>query len=62
MKQKDQDAERMEFLKKLDAAPFDVTDWEAGFLDSMITKEPRSFSPKQRDSIDMMRDRYEGKL
>ena len=52
----------MEFLKKLDAAPFDVTDWEAGFLDSMITKEPRSFSPKQRDSIDMMRDRYEGKL
>ena len=56
-----EDAERRDFLKRLDAAPFEVTDWEAQFIDDHLTS-PRPFTPAQRSAIDKMRDSYEGRL
>ena len=55
------DTERRRFLERLDAAPFDVTDWEASFIEDFLTR-PRPFTPSQRRSIDDMHTRYEGSL
>ena len=56
-----EDAERIDFLKRLDHAPFEVSDWEAGFIENLITN-PRSLTPAQRTACDEMRTEYEGKL
>jgi len=56
-----QDERRMDFLRRLDAAPFEVTDWEAQFIESFLTA-PRPMTDKQRDCIDHMRHVYEGRL
>ena len=50
------DADRAAFLNALDMADFEVTDWEAQFLES--NTERASFSPKQREAIDGMIERY----
>lgn len=56
-----EDRERFEFLQKLDAAPFEVTDWEAQFLESFL-KSPRTPTPRQREVIDELRKQYAGRL
>lgn len=55
------DRERLAFLKRLDSAPFEITDWEAQFLDTQLKREEMTvtFSPKQRTIIDGMQDRYD---
>lgn len=54
------DALRHDFLVDLDDAAFDLTDWEAQFLDSNLHNT--RFSPAQRTAIDRMRDKYQNKL
>jgi hypothetical protein len=50
------DADRVAFLNALDMADFEVTDWEAQFLES--NTERQVFTPKQREVIDGMIQRY----
>ena len=57
-----EDLDRLRFLQRLDAAVhIDVTDWEAGFIENLITG-PRVLTPAQRNAIDKMRKEYEGRL
>jgi hypothetical protein len=59
------DSIRVDFLLRLDAAEFEVTEWEAKFLASFM-KRPDArtahFSDAQRTSIDKMRRMYEPRL
>lgn len=54
------DVHRREFISDLDDATFDITNWEAEFLESVLGKD--TFSPKQREVIDNLRRKYENKL
>lgn len=54
------DIERSDFLNQLDMAPFEVSDWEADFIERNIRE--RNFTPKQRNVIDEMMEKYEGRL
>jgi hypothetical protein len=56
-----EDALRQKFLERLDAAPFEVGNWEAQFIESFL-EAPRPFSPGQRQAVDQMRESYEGRL
>lgn len=56
------DRERLEFLRRLDAAEdVNVNEWEADFIGNFI-KSPRGMTPKQRECVDEMRKRYEHQL
>lgn len=55
------DQERIEFLRHLDAAWFEVTEWEAKFIEDFLTR-PRSMTPRQRASADELRQKYEARL
>lgn len=44
-------------LRDIDAGPFDVTDWEANFIDSVLSHD-KPITPKQAKVIDAMRDKY----
>lgn len=51
------DEQRRAFLNALDAAPdVQVSDWEAGFLES--NHDRTTFTDAQRESIDQMISRY----
>jgi len=50
------DAECRKFLKALDEAAVDVSDWEAGFISS--TLDQKTFSEKQRVVIEKMMLKY----
>jgi hypothetical protein len=54
------DAERRRFLSALDAAPFEVTQWEAEFLERNLTQ--RTYTVPQRAAIDRMMEQYSGRL
>ena len=56
-----EDQDRLDFLLHLDAAPFDITDWEASFLEDLVTN-PRPLTPRQRAVIDDLRTRYQPRL
>ena len=58
---KAEDAERREFMKQLDAADFEVTDWEAQFLQDHLS-QPRPFTNRQRETIDDMRKNYGARI
>lgn len=62
-----EDAERSEFLVHLDAAPFEVTDFEAQFIEShcqaVVVKHQRGWWTEGRRRVcDTMRERYGGQL
>lgn len=61
-----EDAQRLEFLKLLDRAQFEVTEWEANFIESTLQREASgeriTFTDRQRVSIDKMRKFYGGRL
>jgi hypothetical protein len=50
------DLERAEFLKALDKADVDVSDWEAKFIESNLGRS--SFSVGQRSVIDSLANKY----
>lgn len=50
------DRDRRDFLKKLDEADVNVTDFEAKFISSNLLTD--QFSPKQREVINQMMTRY----
>lgn len=52
-----EDLERLEFLKRLDEADVEVTDWEAGFIESFVAN-PRGMTGAQRAAVDGMRMQY----
>lgn len=56
-----EDRERVEFLRRLDGAPFEVSDWEANFIESFL-RSVRPMTGAQRAAVDAMRDQYEGRL
>jgi len=51
----------VEFLNRLDAADFDVTDWEASFI-ADLAANPRPLTPAQRAKVDQLRAQYEHRL
>jgi hypothetical protein len=56
------DLERLDFLRRLDASEaVEVTDWEAGFIESFL-ESPRLMTPAQRATVDGMMADYEDKL
>ena len=66
------DLERINFLEELDNADFEVTGWEAAFIDTQLRTFPRDrehmeegvvlFSEAQRKVIDRMLNSYQGQL
>jgi hypothetical protein len=66
-----EDLARCRFLQRLDAAPFEVTEWEAQFIEDVLARAlpPKGagfhtlvFTPRQREKVDEMRKEYEGRL
>lgn len=58
-----EDTERGQFLNALDAAPVEVTDWEANFIESFLTREDTRrgwWTPARRAAADKMRKQYAG--
>lgn len=57
-----EDLRRLDFLKRLDDAPFEVTDWEARFLNDLLQRCARlpfpRFSEGQRTKIDELSEEY----
>lgn len=61
-----EDARLLGFIKRLDAAPFEVTDWEAKFISDLMERErwalarkrPFSLSEGQREVIEKLRQSY----
>lgn len=49
-----------DFLRALDAADFNVSDWEAEFIESNLTQT--HFSPKQREIVLKLAERYAKRL
>lgn len=61
--QQEADKERLKFLIRLDQAEnVSVTDWEAHFIESHISKAYVEFSPKQREVVDKMIERYGSRI
>ena len=58
------DSERMTFLRALDNADFEVTNWEAEFIAKALKYQTTSpaFSDKQREVIDKMWRTYSHQL
>jgi len=54
------DVERFEFLKKLDDAPFEISNWEAGFIATCMRQT--SFSRKQCEVIEGLERKYKARL
>lgn len=50
------DSDRRTFVQALDAADFEVTDWEAGFIESCL--KFRSYTDKVRAQIDRLIGKY----
>ncbi len=48
------------FLNALDRADFEVTDWEAGFIESNLTRV--YFTEQQRITLDRLIERYGERL
>ena len=61
--QQEADKERLKFLIRLDQAEnVSVSDWEGKFIESHISKAFVDFSPKQREAVDKMIERYGGRI
>lgn len=54
------DAQRNAFLESLDTAAFEVTSWEARFIESNL--ESFGFSRDQREVIDKLWEKYGSRL
>jgi len=52
----DDSEELRKFLKMLDGAEVNVSDWEAQFIESNLTRE--HFSAKQREIVMKLMERY----
>jgi hypothetical protein len=52
--------EAIDFIRRLDAAPFEITDWEARFVETILTKG--LFTAKQTEVIDGLRAKYESQM
>lgn len=60
MPQANVDLELVKFLKKLDESDVEVTGWEAQFIESNL--KATSFTPKQREVVDNLIDRYGSRI
>lgn len=56
MSKPDDSSELCKFLKMLDGADVNVTDWEAQFIESNLTRE--HFSEKQREITMKLMEKY----
>lgn len=54
------DMDRQEFLRQLDNADFEVSDWEARFIESCLNRT--QYTEAQREVIDRLIERYERRL
>lgn len=48
----------MQYIEALDEGNFEVSDWEAGFLESLIENPPRFLTSKQHAILHRMVERY----
>jgi hypothetical protein len=48
----------LQFLEEIDAGDHDVSEWEANFLNDMLTTRPRFLSAKQQAIVQRMAKRY----
>jgi len=48
----------LQFLEEIDDGDYEVSDWEAEFLESMLKRRPQSLSPKQQEIIIRMAKQY----
>lgn len=63
---RDDDKERQAFLERIARSNCELTEWEAQFVDKMLSEnelvEKGNFSIRQQANIDQMRKRYEHQL
>lgn len=48
----------LDILMKIDNGDKPVTDWEAGFLESLLSRKPTWLSDKQINVIERMKEKY----
>lgn len=56
MSERYKDEDLVDFLQTLDDSDVEVTEWEAKFISSNL--DAIAFSPKQRESINQMIEKY----
>jgi hypothetical protein len=52
----------LQYVEALDAAPVEVSRWEAEFLESLLAQKPATFSPKQIAILERMVKQYLGEI
>jgi hypothetical protein len=50
----------LQYVEALDAAPFEVTSWEASFLEDLLIHRPHQLSEKQQAVLRRMAAQYFG--
>ena len=48
----------LQYLEEIDTGPYDVSNWEADFLENMLEKRPAYLSAKQEGIIRRMAKQY----
>ena len=48
----------LQYLDEIDAGPYDVSNWEANFLDDLLEQRPAVLSAKQEGIIRRMAKQY----
>ena len=48
----------LEYIEAIDKAAVTVSNWEANFIENMLSKRPPMLSPKQRIVIEQMAEKY----
>ena len=48
----------LQFLEEIDAGPYEVTQWEADFLETMLTQRPQHISEPRQESVRRMAKKY----
>lgn len=48
----------LQFLEEIDGGPYDVSNWEADFIESLLEKRPSWLSDGQKNVIRRMAKKY----
>jgi hypothetical protein len=52
----------LQYLEDIDVGGYEVSKWEADFLDNMLRARPQQMSEKQQETVRRMVEKYLGEM